>query len=57
MKITRRDTIKGAALMALSASTFSPVLLAKERVPLMKPLIKYRGGKYKEFPKRQFDFR
>lgn len=51
MKITRRDTIKGAALMALSASTFSPVLLAKERAPLMKPLIKYRGGKYKEFPK------
>lgn len=51
MKITRRDTIKGAALMALSVSTFSSVLVAKERAPRMKPLIKYRGGKYKEFPK------
>lgn len=48
--VTRRDFVRNLGLSFVAFALAPHVGFAKERSAVLKPLIKYRGGKSKEFP-------
>lgn len=50
-QLTRREFLSGAIITAFAVASTPDWGFAKEGRSGLKPLIKYRGGKYNEFPK------
>lgn len=49
-EMTRGEFLKGLGAVVLTVAVAPQMVFANERRTCLKPLIKYRGGKYKEFP-------